>query len=327
MFWLGLTMAVASVVFWLKQSKYYHHYHLTMITAGTSPYWNKVMEGARDAAKAEGVELTIYQPKDVKDQSDQIRQQTHSDIDGMAVSPLNAVTELNDLDNAAAVIPLVTLDTDCPLANRVCFVGSNNYDAGRSCADLVKQALPDGGSIVICLGTLEKDSAQRRRQGLIDGLLDRSIEPSRPTDAMDAELKGDKYTVIATLLDGFDPSRATEMAVDEIQKHPDVKCFVGLLAYSTPALIKAMQQANKLDQVQIVGFDCDEQTLAGIAAKHVFGTIRQHQYECGYESIRILSEAVKGNRATGVPIFPAVYLPIDIVTKETLDAEALKQAQ
>jgi ABC-type sugar transport system substrate-binding protein len=89
----------------------------------------------------------------------------------------------------------------------------------------------------------------------------------------------------------------------------------------------AMHDAHKLDQVQIIGFDCDALKVAGIDQKYVYGTIHQHQYECGYESVRVLSEAVKGNRATGVPIYPAEYLPVDTVTKATLDAEDGKTAQ
>ena len=326
MFWVGLLMVIGTAVYWVQQSRMFHTYRLTLITAGVDPYWNLVMDGARAAAKEEGVELTIIQPKSLEDQSNKIRATINGGVDGLAISPVSAIRELGDLDRAGAVSKLVTLDTDCPLANRVCFVGSDNYEAGRSAADLVKQSLPDGGAIMVCLDSLDKDSAQRRRQGLIDALLGRPDEPTRPADPVDGELKGPKYNVTATLVDNFSPATASDLVVKAIKDHPEVKCFVGLLANTTPALLAGLQQAGKLDQIRLVGFDCDARTLAGIRENHVFGTIRQHQYECGYESVRILSEAVKGNGGTAVPTYPVVNLSTDIITKQTLDAAATQPA-
>ena len=62
------------------------------------------------------------------------------------------------------------------------------------CAQHIRQAVPDGGEIIISVGSLDKENGHRRRQGVIDELLERSFEPQRPADAVDAPLKGPKYT-------------------------------------------------------------------------------------------------------------------------------------
>jgi ribose transport system substrate-binding protein len=55
----------------------------------------------------------------------------------------------------------------------------SNYDAGRMCGELVKEAMPGGGSVMIFVGRVEQDNARLRRQGVIDELLDRSHDPTR----------------------------------------------------------------------------------------------------------------------------------------------------
>src|SRR5436189_5241842 len=116
------------------------------------------------------------------------------------------------LAEIASKTNLITFDSDTPVAGRLCFIGSDNYDAGRMCGQQIRQALPDGGDVIIAVGSLEKENGQRRRQGVIDELLDRPFDPSHPMDAVDAPLKGSKYSVVATLVDGIDPQRASAMA-------------------------------------------------------------------------------------------------------------------
>ena len=58
-----------------------------------------------------------------------------------------------------------------------------NYLAGRMCGELVKEAMPDGGSVMLFVGRLEQLNARQRQQGVIDELLDR--EPPSPTASDD----------------------------------------------------------------------------------------------------------------------------------------------
>ncbi len=53
------------------------------------------------------------------------------------------------------------------------YIGMDNYAAGRACGELVKQALPDGGEVMLFIGRLEQDNSKYRRQGVIDVLMDR----------------------------------------------------------------------------------------------------------------------------------------------------------
>src|SRR5213076_1833747 len=96
-------------------------------------------------------------------------------IYGIAISPIDAANQVGFLDEVAAKTNIITHDSDAPASKRLCFVGMDNYKAGRAAGKLVKEALPDGGKIMIFVGRLEQLNAQQRRQGVIDEVLDRAV--------------------------------------------------------------------------------------------------------------------------------------------------------
>jgi len=243
----------------------------------------------------------------------------------MAISPVSPTMEANLLSAVANATTLVTYDSDMPIARRLCFVGTDNYAAGRACGDLVRQAIPSGGEVIVSIPNPDKDNVQRRRQGLIDELLDRSTEPMRTADAVDAPLIGAHYTIDATLVDSADPGACATLAEAAIKDHPDVKCFVGLQSYSGPALVKALQDANKVDQIKVIGFDVSNDTLANIDAGHIYGTMMQDQYGCGFHAVRILAESAR-HVTGGLPLFQTLTLGCDAVTKDNIDAARARLA-
>jgi ribose transport system substrate-binding protein len=235
----------------------------------------------------------------------------------VAVSPLDPDFQSTVLADVAANTTLVTFDSDSPVSRRLCFVGTDNYAAGRLCGEAVKRAIPDGGDVIVSLGFPNKDNTQRRRQGVIDELLGRPNDPHRAIDPYDQPVKGDKYTVAATLADEGDRDKALQMASDAIAKHPNAKCFIGLVSYSAPKAAEALKKAGKLGAVKVVGFDIDERTLAGIEAGEIEATVMQDQYGLGYHAVRILAAEASGNRGE-LPAYQVHTLQCKVVTKDNV---------
>jgi ribose transport system substrate-binding protein len=292
-----------------------------VLVTSDQPYWDLVIKGAREAADQYDVHLTVHRAKpDVESQTQIIRGLVDQKFAGIAVSPIDPMAQAAVLSEVATDHTLVTFDSDSPQSSRLCFVGTDNYAAGRMCGQKVREALPEGGDVIIAIGNLDKENGQRRRQGVIDELLDRPFKPDQDMDPADSgPLKGPQHTVITTLIDGNDPAKAAEMAAAALQANANVKCMVGLNAYSTPAVLKALNQAGKAGKVQVVGFDNHADTLAGIGNGHVFATIVQDQFGCGFHTVRILAETARGNRS-GLPMFQRRTLPVEIITRENLYA-------
>jgi ribose transport system substrate-binding protein len=204
------------------------------------------------------------------------------------------------------------------VSNRLCFVGTDNYAAGRLCAEQLRKAVPEG-EVLISTGSLDKENVQRRRQGVIDELLDRSFEPNRSTDPIDQPLKGPHFTIVSTLIDVGSGEDVIAQTVKSLQTHPNLKGMIGLNTASVPRLIEALQQAKQLGKVQVVGFDAAPETLGGIVEGSVAATIVQDQFGVGFHAVRILAENAQGNRS-GLPMFQRRTLPVEVVTKENVAA-------
>jgi ribose transport system substrate-binding protein len=321
--WLLIVMVLVGLAVW-----YFAIYKPTprvvLITSGDGPYWDAVIAGARDAAEQYDVKLVVDRIKsDPYVQADTIKKRlAEKKLDGVAISPLNASVQANLLADIAAQTTLVTFDSDAPVTGRLLFVGTNNYDAGRSAGESLKEALPEGGEIIICLGNPDKENTQHRRQGVIDELLDRESEPTRRPDAMEGPIKGERYTIVATLVDGSDPAKATQLAAEALKTHPNVKGFVGLLGYSAPAIVAALEQGGKAGQVKVVGFDLADQTQKLIENGSAYATIMQDSYGCGFHAVRVLAERAKGMKS-GLPLFQVHTLGHRTVRKDNL-AEAVR---
>ena len=68
---------------------------------------------------------------------------------GIAISPINPENQTDILNRVAASSLLITHDSDAPQSNRLVYIGMDNYRAGLMCGQLVRQALPDGGKVML----------------------------------------------------------------------------------------------------------------------------------------------------------------------------------
>jgi ribose transport system substrate-binding protein len=273
---------------------------LAYVTNGVDPFWNTAAAGVRAAEKEFGVECEVLMPpKGAVDQKRMIEGLLARGIDGVAISPVDAKNQVDLINEVAARCPVITHDSDAPDSKRLCFVGMDNYKAGRAAGKLVKEALPDGGKIMIFVGRLEQLNAQQRRQGVIDELLDRPMQALDKVnyDPPGKALNGAKYTVLDTRTDNFDYARAKANAQDAMAATPDLGCMVGLFAYNSPLCLEAAKEAGKVGKIKIVSFDEANAVLQGIIDGHVFGTVSQQPYYYGYESVHILNGLANGDKS------------------------------
>jgi ribose transport system substrate-binding protein len=283
------------------------------VTNQIASFWNIAEKGAQDAAADPkiNVNVVVRMPPEATPESQKRMVQellARGDIKGIAISPLNPDVQGDLLEEIASRTTLITHDSDAPQSKRVCYVGMDNYEAGRMCGKLVKKALPDGGQVMLFIGRLGQANARLRRQGVIDELLDRPHDPKND-DPVEGVLKGAKYTVLGTEQDGGDNDKARAKAQEALINHPKLGCMVGLFAYNPPILLDEVRRAEKLKKIQIVGFDEDDATLQGIVDGNIVGTIVQDPYRYGYESVRILAALARGDRTVlpkdGILVIPA----------------------
>lgn len=287
------------------------------VTNGVASFWTVAAVGAKDAGKKYGIDVVVEMPANgVEDQQRIIEQLLADQVDGIAISPINPENQKDTLNEIGENTLYLTHDSDAPDTKRICYVGMDNYEAGRMCGKLVKEAIPDGGEVMIFVGRLEQLNAKLRRQGVIDELMDRSNDSSR-YDEPNKVISNDKYTILGTRVDQFDFAVAKKDAEQAIVDHPELDCMVGLFAYNPPLMLEAVKEADKLDDIKIVAFDEDFATLRAIAEGTMVGTIVQDPYQYGYKSVELMYQLSRNDRS-GIPKSGIIEIPARTIRKDNV---------
>ncbi|MBD3675457.1 MAG: sugar-binding protein [Planctomycetaceae bacterium] len=290
---------------------------VSFVTNGIASFWVVAEAGANKAAEDVNADVLVKMPAEgVADQKRILEDLLTQGVDGVAVSAIDPSGQQDILNEVGENTIFITHDSDSPFTNRCAYIGMDNYDAGRMAGKLVKEAIPDGGEVMIFVGRLEQLNAKLRRQGVIDELLDREPDSSR-YDEPGKPVEGEKYTILDTRTDGFDFAKAKAEAQDAINKYPDLKCMVGLFAYNPPLMLEAVKEAGKTDDIEIVAFDEEDGTLQGIVDGHIHGTVVQNPYEYGYQSVKMLAELARGD-SSSVPEDRFMNIPARQIRKDNV---------
>jgi len=129
---------------------------------------------------------------------------------------------------------------------------------------------------------------------------------------------GRTIKVVDTRTDNTDRSRAKSNVQDVLVSRPNVACLVGLWSYNGPAIGSVIAESNLAGKVKAVCFDEEPGTLQAIRDGAVYATVVQKPYEFGYQSVRILSALVRGDKGV-VPANREVDTGLTVLKKENVD--------
>jgi len=282
---------------------------LAFVTNNPSDYWTICRKGTEAAAK----DLSIPTPQFVMPddgtaakQKQQVDDLLSRGVKGIAISPVDPENETPYLNTVAAKTNLITSDSDAAKSNRLCYIGTDNHAAGLMAGDLVKEALPKGGKIMVFVGKSDAQNAKDRISGLRDAL------------------KGTKVQIVDVRTDDADHARAKQNAADVLTSTPDIAGMVGIWSYNGPAIYSAVKEAGKAGKVQIVAFDQEADTMTGIKDGTIHGTVVQDPYKFGYDSIKMLAALAKGDKSV-IPVSKLENVPTMAIKKDNLDKYLVDQ--
>ncbi|MCC9609511.1 substrate-binding domain-containing protein [Blastopirellula sp. JC732] len=152
---------------------------LAFLTNTVDPFWDLAEQGVRCAEPIFNASCDVYHPPtaSAEEQKRFIERKLNDDCQGLALSPIDKENQQTLINRACEKMKVICHDSDAPETNRLFYIGTGNYLAGRAVGKLVKEAIPDGGEVAIFVGKLEQLNAQERSSGVIDELLDRPIPP------------------------------------------------------------------------------------------------------------------------------------------------------
>jgi len=276
---------------------------LAFVTNNASDYWTIARKGVEKAdGELNDVKVEFKMPGEgtAAEQKRIIDDIISVGVQGIAISPVDPDNQTQLINDTAKKALVITQDSDAPSSDRSMYIGTDNVAAGRQAGDLVKEALPNGGKIMVFVGKSDARNAAERFQGLKEAL------------------QGSKVEIIDIRTDDTDRARAKTNAADTLTKYPDIAGMVGLWSYNGPAILNAVKDAGKLDKVKIICFDEEDETLAGVKAGSIFATVVQQPYEFGYQSVILMSKIIKGDKSV-IPVGKQINVPTLVIKKDTVE--------
>jgi len=275
---------------------------VAVVTNNAEEFWSYCDAGARKAAKEFDVEMIFRKPEkgSFTNQMNIIKDLESKGVAGMAISVINPDEQAPELKQMAKKMKIITMDNDAAGSDRICYIGTDNYSAGREVGRLVRAALPEGGTLAVFVGQATPINARERFWGMVDELNNSPKRTEFPKPSFD-QMIGGKYKLYRNeaITDGADRTVAqnnAQQALEKIGSEPSV-CMIGLWAYNPPAILQAVHSDAKYKHVKIVGFDEAWETLDGIDSGEIYATVVQDPFGFGYESVKILAAEARGDKS------------------------------
>ncbi|AKU14712.1 autoinducer 2 ABC transporter substrate-binding protein [Luteipulveratus mongoliensis] len=205
------------------------------------PYFEAMNAGGKAAAGALGIQWLYQGPTtaDAAAQTQIVRSYIQQKVDTLIVAPNDPNSMAPVLAQAkAAGIKVLTSDTDAPTSVRSTFVSQASTDGiGTGLTDQMATAMGKKGkyAIVSCGETAEN--------------LNSWI-------AVQKKVAAQKYPgmqLVSVVYAGEDQNKATQMATDLMNAHPDLTGLVGECTSSAPGVAQAVKSAGKIGKVHTVG--------------------------------------------------------------------------
>jgi ribose transport system substrate-binding protein len=271
------------------------------VTNNPSDYWKTAAAGVHKYEKEAGVTVDIKLPPNgkVEEQNQMLEELVAQGYDGIAVSVIAPDDQIAEINKAAAKANVICFDSDCPKSNRLCYIGTNNVEAGKALGDQIVKLLPNGGKMAVFVGSFGADNAKQRLDGIKQ------------------EIQGHNIEIAAQKEDQIDRNKARTNVEDVLNGYSDLNLVCGLWSYNGPAIAKAIDASGKKGKVLAAVFDGEGGTLDGIASGTISCTVVQEPFEMGYLSSKMLNELSTQGKSV-VPNPPFIKTGVRVIDAANL---------
>lgn len=288
---------------------------LAFVTNNASDFWKIAEAGVRKYESEKNVHVDVRQPPNgtAEEQNQILENLVSQGYHGIAISVRAPDDQVRELNRAAAKTNVITHDSDAPKSNRIAYIGTNNFEAGKVLGEQIKKLLPNGGKMAVFVGTLSADNAAARLNGIKDAI------------------KGTKIEIVKAYEDNTDRTAARSNVENAINAYPDLALVSGLWSYNGPAIADAIEGSGKKGKVLAAVFDEEDGTLKGIQDGVISCTVVQKPFQFGYLSSKVLHElATQGQSA--IPPGGTIDTGVDVidaknVTEFKTNLENMKQGK
>src|ERR1700742_1612497 len=271
---------------------------LALVTNAAADFWTIAKRGVEKAQKEHpeySMQVVITGQATAAEQRRELDNLLARGVAGVSISAIDPKNSVEEFNKVAAKAVLFTTDSDAPQSNRVVYIGTDNDAAGKQAGEQIKKALPNGGKVMMFVGTMDADNARERVEGIKD------------------VIAGSNIQIVDIRTDGTDFAKAKSNVQDALAKG-GIDLLLGLYSYNTPQIYTAVKEAGMTGKIKVVGFDEDPQTLRGVADGTVAATIVQQPYQFGYQSMIDMIKYINGDKSF-IPANKQIIIPTRVINQ------------
>ncbi len=247
------------------------------------PFYVLMQQGAEEKADELGVDLD-YQGATVWDPSQQIPifdSVRATGPDFLIAVPVEQTALLGAVQAYTGDdIPVMTVDTDlAEKSARLVNISSDNLAGGELAAKTLAEKLDGKGKVTILCYQPGITVNDERLRGF----------ESEIAKHEDIEYVGPQ------LMQGADPTESTRYFNAVMQKHPDLTGVATCANVASAGVVSAMKEKGLVGKVTLVGFDIDQDLLAGVKDGSISALIVQQTAKMGADAVQWAYDYLAGN--------------------------------
>jgi ribose transport system substrate-binding protein len=276
---------------------------LAFVTNNASEFWKIAAAGVHKYEKETNTQIDIKMPPNGKteEQNQIVENLSSQGYNGIAVSVIAPNDQVRMMNRAAKSTNVICFDSDCAKSNRILYIGTNNFEAGKTLGAEIVKLLPDGGKMGVFVGTLSADNAAQRLAGIEEAI------------------KGHNIEIVAKKEDATDRAKARSNVEDVINAYGDLKLVCGLWSYNGPAIAAAIEASGKKGKVLAAVFDEEQGTLDGIKSGSIQCTCVQKPFQFGYLSSKWLHDLAVQGSDLKLPDGGLIDTGVNIINKDNVE--------
>ena len=262
-----------------------------------NPFFKVIADSMSAAAESQGFDVAVDDADlDVNTQAKHIDSYITRKVVAIVVNPADRIA-IGPAIKAAneAGIPVFTNDLQC-VAEDVEIaghVGTDNYQGGRLAGQAIIEVLGDGGGKALILHYAQANSCVLRVQGF------REVIDEHNSAGPDGIIE-----VVAELDGGGSRSQGFKATADALQTHPNLDAIFAINDPSALGACTALEQAGKLDQVTVIGFDGQIEGKQAIKDGLIYADPIQFPKQMGVKTVENIVKYLAGEEFARMELIP-----------------------
>jgi ribose transport system substrate-binding protein len=256
---------------------------ITVITqAMDSEFWQKVKQGAEDAAKEHpDVTLSVLAPAreiNIDQQVNIVEDQILKRVSAIAVSPCGAAEIIPMLDKAyAKKIPVIIFNSDIDWEHKLSFVGTDNYLGGRLAGEFITTALNGKGKVAVIRGIVGIRGHEERVGGFLN-----VMKAAKEIEIVSIQPANSERELALTVMENI------------LTIHPDLDAVFMTNDGMALGALEAIDAHRLTNKIITVGFDGSREAIQAVKDERLTAEVVQNPYNIGRQALVTAYKAAKG---------------------------------